>query len=1051
MVEYIRKRDGSIQRFLPEKIEFAIYRALKSVNIDDLPLATRLTQKVIEKIEKDKIPTVEEIQDIVENVLIENGLYDVAKSYILYREKRKQIRESKKILGIEDKLKLSVNSINVLRKRYLLRNEKGEIIETPDEMFGRVAKYVSMCEKEKDKYEEEFYNIMANLEFLPNSPTLMNAGTSLGQLSACFVLPVDDSIDGIFTTLKNMALIHKSGGGTGFSFSNLRPKGDIVGSTKGVASGPVSFMEIYDKATEIVKQGGKRRGANMGILNYNHPDIYEFITSKRKNILTNFNISVAVSDEFMEKVIKKEKYPLINPRNGEKVREVYANEVFDLISQSAWETGDPGLIYIDEINRHNPTPSLGKIEATNPCLSGDTWILTPDGPFKIKEIVGKFTAISLNGKFYHTNEDGFFYSGEKDVFKIITKKGYELKATEEHPLRSIQKITRYKTYEIWKKVKELKPGDKIILCNNREIYWKGDGKFEEGYLLGLLIGDGTFKKEIGIISVWGNNEGAKSVIYEVENASKILPYRKDFKGFIKVSNKREEYRLKMASIRDLAVKFGILPGRKIITEKVEKTGYEFYKGFIRGIFDADGTVVGNLKKGVSLRLWQKDINNLKIIQKMLLRMGIVSQIYKFRKSKGKKLLPDGKNGYKYYYVEDGYELVISKDNIEVFARKIGFGNIEKRKKLENLLNSFRRKLNRERFIDEIEKIEYCGREKVYDVQVPGINAFDANGFYVHNCGEQPLLPYESCNLGSINLTKILENGRINWEKLEKIIEISVRFLDDVIDVNKYPLPEIEKMTKANRKIGLGIMGWADLLLELKIPYGSDESFTLAGNLMRFINEKAFEYSVKLGREKGSFPNFEKSIYYNKVDALRNATRTTIAPTGSISIIANCSSGIEPIFGVAFIRNILEGTKFVEINPVFEKIAKEEKFLNAEILKEIIKTGSLKNVKDIPEEYKKIFLTALDIPPLLHLKMQSIFQKYTDNAVSKTVNLPYQATIEEVKEIFINGWKMKCKGVTVFRYGSKSSQVLSYGGPLEEIDYLILPEEISSCSKGICFY
>ena len=1051
MVEYIRKRDGSIQRFLPEKIEFAIYRALKSVNIDDLPLATRLTQKVIEKIEKDKIPTVEEIQDIVENVLIENGLYDVAKSYILYREKRKQIRESKKILGIEDKLKLSVNSINVLRKRYLLRNEKGEIIETPDEMFGRVAKYVSMCEKEKDKYEEEFYNIMANLEFLPNSPTLMNAGTSLGQLSACFVLPVEDSIDGIFTTLKNMALIHKSGGGTGFSFSNLRPKGDIVGSTKGVASGPVSFMEIYDKATEIVKQGGKRRGANMGILNYNHPDIYEFITSKRKNILTNFNISVAVSDEFMEKVIKKEKYPLINPRNGEKVREVYANEVFDLISQSAWEVGDPGLIYIDEINRHNPTPSIGKIEATNPCLSGNTWILTPDGPFKIKEIVGKFTAISLNGKFYHTNEDGFFYSGEKDVFKIITKKGYELKATEEHPLRSIQKITRYKTYEIWKKVKELKSGDKIILCNNRETYWKGDGKFEEGYLLGLLIGDGTLKKEIGIISVWGNNEGAKSVIYEAENASKILPHRKDFKGFIKVSNKREEYRLKMASIRDLAVKFGILPGRKIITEKVEKTGYEFYKGFIRGIFDADGTVVGNLKKGVSIRLWQKDINNIKIIQRMLLRMGIVSQIYKFRKCKGKKLLPDGKNGYKYYYVEDGHELVISKDNIEVFARKIGFGNIEKRKKLENLLNSFRRKLNRERFIDEIEKIEYCGREKVYDVQVPGINAFDANGFYVHNCGEQPLLPYESCNLGSINLTKILENGRINWEKLEKVIEIAVRFLDDVIDVNKYPLPEIEKMTKANRKIGLGIMGWADLLLELKIPYGSDESFTFAENLMRFINEKAFEYSVKIGREKGSFPNFEKSIYYNKVDALRNATRTTIAPTGSISIIANCSSGIEPIFGVAFVRNILEGTKFVEINPVFEKIAKEEKFLNAEILKEIIKTGSLKNIKDIPEEYKKIFLTALDIEPLKHLKMQSIFQKYTDNAVSKTVNLPYQATIEEVKEIFINGWKMKCKGVTVFRYGSKTSQVLSYGSSLEEIDYLILPEEISSCSKGICFY
>ncbi|MCM8818053.1 MAG: adenosylcobalamin-dependent ribonucleoside-diphosphate reductase [Candidatus Omnitrophica bacterium] len=686
MVEYIKKRDGSIVKFQPEKIEFAIYRALKSVNIDDFNLAIKLTSWVIEKIDKEKIPTVEEIQDIVEKVLIENGLYDVAKSYILYREKRKQIRESKKILGVEDKLKLSINAINVLRKRYLLRNEKGEIIETPEQLFRRVAKYVSSCEKEKSKYEEEFYKIMANLEFLPNSPTLMNAGTSLGQLSACFVLPVDDSLDGIFTTLKNMALIHKSGGGTGFSFSKLRPKGDVVGSTKGVASGPISFMEVYDKATEIVKQGGRRRGANMGILNYNHPDIYEFIISKRKHTLTNFNISVAVSDEFMEKVLKKEKYHLINPRNGEKVREVCANEIFDLICQTAWETGDPGIIYIDEINRNNPTPEVGQIESTNPC------------------------------------------------------------------------------------------------------------------------------------------------------------------------------------------------------------------------------------------------------------------------------------------------------------------------------------------------------------------------------GEQPLLAYESCNLGSINLTKIVEDGKINWTKLEKLIEIAVRFLDDVIDVNNYPVFEVEKITKANRKIGLGIMGWADLLFELKIPYGSDESFVLAENLMKFINEKAFEYSVLIGREKGSFPNFEKSIYYGKIDALRNATRTTIAPTGSISIIANCSSGIEPVFGIAFIRNILEGAKFIEINPVFEKTAKEDGFLNSFVIKEIIKTGSLKNIKRIPENYRNIFLTAFDIPPILHLKMQSAFQKYTDNAVSKTVNLPYESTIDEVKEIFINGWKLKCKGVTIFRYGSKESQVLYYGESLkEEIDYLTIEDEISSCSKGMCIY
>jgi len=371
-LEFIRKRDGSIQKFIPEKIEIAIYKALKEGGIDNHSLAKKLTEKVIEKISgKKEIPQVEEIQDIVENTLMENGYPEIARLYIIYREKRKQIRESKKILGVEDRLKLSVNAVHILRRRYLLRDENGEITETPEEMFERVATNVAESEVEykesKQEYTEKFYNLMSSLKFLPNSPTLMNAGTPLGQLSACFVLPVGDSIYEIFETLKNMALIHQSGGGTGFSFSKLRPKGDIVGSTKGVASGPVSFMEIFDKATEIVKQGGKRRGANMGILRIDHPDIYEFITAKRKNILTNFNISIAVPDEFFEKLKNKEEISLINPRNGEEVRRWKATELFELICMNAWETGDPGIIYIDEINRHNPTPEIGKIEATNPC------------------------------------------------------------------------------------------------------------------------------------------------------------------------------------------------------------------------------------------------------------------------------------------------------------------------------------------------------------------------------------------------------------------------------------------------------------------------------------------------------------------------------------------------------------------------------------------------------------------------------------------------------------------------------------------------------------
>jgi len=682
----IKKRDGSIQKFIPEKIETAIYKALKEGGIDNLSLARKLTEKVIEKISIET-PEVEEIQDIVENTLMENGYPEIARLYIIYREKRKRIRESKKILGVEDRLKLSVNAIHILRRRYLLRNENGEIIETPESLFERVAISVAESEIEykesKQEYAEKFYNLMTSLKFLPNSPTLMNAGTPLGQLSACFVLPVGDSIYEIFETLKNMALIHQSGGGTGFSFSKLRPKGDIVGSTKGVASGPVSFMEIFDKATEIVKQGGKRRGANMGILRIDHPDIYEFITAKRRNILTNFNISVAVPDTFFEKIKKKEQISLINPRDGKEVRKWKATELFDLICINAWETGDPGIIYIDEINRHNPTPEIGPIEATNPC------------------------------------------------------------------------------------------------------------------------------------------------------------------------------------------------------------------------------------------------------------------------------------------------------------------------------------------------------------------------------GEEPLLPYESCNLGSINLTKFIKNRKIDWDELKNTVEISVRFLDDVIDVNRFPVKEIEKMTKGNRKIGLGIMGWADLLFELGIPYGSEESYKLASEIMKFINETAFRYSVYLGKIKGSFPNFEKSIYRGKVDYLRNATRTTIAPTGTISIIANCSSGIEPAFAIAYIRKILGGTDFLEINPVFEKKGKEKKILSPSILKEIVTDGSLKNIKGIPDEIKNVFVTAFDLPPEIHLKMQAVFQKYTDNAVSKTVNLPENSTIEDVKKIFLLGYKLKCKGVTVFRYGSKTQQVLFRGDEFsEEMDFL---EEFLTCKKGDCYY
>ena len=503
--------------------------------------------------------------------------------------------------------------------------------------------------------------MMAKLEFIPNTPTLFNAGTDISQLSACFVLPVGDSLDGIFSTVKNMALIEQTGGGVGFDFSELRPRGDIVRSTKGVASGPVSFMRIFDTATEVIKAGGKRRGAMMGILRVDHPDVLEFITAKQNpTFLSNFNVSVAVTDEFMQAVESDKEYWLVNPRNKEKVKLLKAREVWNLMARSAWASGDPGIVFIDEINRYNPTPKVGRIQSTNPC------------------------------------------------------------------------------------------------------------------------------------------------------------------------------------------------------------------------------------------------------------------------------------------------------------------------------------------------------------------------------GEQPLLPYESCNLGSINLSRMVESGKINWEKLRETVRNAVHFLDNVVDANVYPLKEIADITRANRKIGLGVMGFADMLIMLGVPYDSEEALKLGEQVMQFIEEEAHKKSREIAEKRGSFPNFEESIWKEKYSAFRNATVTTVAPTGTISIIAGCSSGIEPLFAVSFMRNVLGGARLFETNALFEETAKARGFYSAKLLEEIARTGSVQKIGGVPEDVKRIFVTALDIEPVWHIRMQAAFQKNTDNAVSKTVNLPNQAKVEDVKEIYDLAYKLKCKGVTVFRYGSKPEQVLYIG-------------------------
>ena len=672
------------------QIAKAIFAAAESMGMANRDQIEQLTGEVIERLERPQplpgmehlvprtrpkkkrpVPSDSEIRSIVRDILAGEG-----------QVKREEVQPKMETTIVKPKLPagggvaLTENALRVLGKRYLQKDKQGQVIETPDQMFRRVAQAVASADliynskADVKAREEEFYQLMTSLEFLPNSPTLMNAGRELGQLSACFVLPVDDSMESIFNAVKYTALIHKSGGGTGFSFSRLRPEKDRVGSTGGVASGPVSFMRAFDTATDVIKQGGMRRGANMAILNVDHPDIMRFIVAKDDpHAFTNFNLSVAVTTEFMEAVKSSADYNLVNPHTREVVGKLKAKDVFDKMVDMAWKTGDPGIIFIDRINRDNPTPHLGRIESTNPC------------------------------------------------------------------------------------------------------------------------------------------------------------------------------------------------------------------------------------------------------------------------------------------------------------------------------------------------------------------------------GEQPLLPYESCNLGSVNLAKMLRtiNGRteIDYPKLASTVKIAVRFLDNVIDVNKFPLPEIGEMTRKTRKIGLGVMGLADMSIQLGIPYDSDEALKLAEDVMTKISYEATEASKELAKERGVFPAFEGSKYADEGLRVRNASLTTIAPTGTLSIIAGCSSGIEPLFALSYTRNILDGAQLVEVNPYFEALAKEEGFYSEELMQRLAAGAKLHDMEGVPDRVKRLFVTAHEISPEWHVKMQAAFQKSTHNAVSKTVNFPQEATRDDVARVYMLAYEQGLKGTTIYRDRSRETQVLTTGKEEEE--------------------
>lgn len=940
------------------------------------------------------------------------------------------------------------NAEIVLRKRYLRKGEDGEPMEDPKQLFWRIAASIA---GEEEKYKNStcksedlarrFYSLMTEYKFLPNSPTIMNAGTDLGQLAACFVLPVGDSMEEIFEAIKDAALIHKSGGGTGFSFSRLRPQDSRVGSTGGIASGPLSFLRIFNTATEQVKQGGTRRGANMGILRVDHPDILDFIKAKeRDGDLNNFNLSVALTEKFMQAVEHNEDYPLLAPHTGKEKDRLNAREVFALLVRKAWESGDPGIVFLDRINRDNPTPKQGEIESTNPCVTGDTFVCTAHGPRRVADLIGrKFTAI-VNGRPFSSAAEGFFSTGRKSVYSLTTEEGFRLRLTGDHPVYRAASVKRKTVQKEWVRAEELTPGDRIVLNDHRDFSgWEGKYGANEGYLLGLLVGDGVLKEDKAVISCWPRAEAANGdglpqsgIMHSALKCAHGLAHRRDFAGWQKVEG-RGEYRLSLGSIKSVCLDLDMSPGNKCITPELEECSSDFCASFLSGLFDADGSVQGSFAKGHSIRLAQSDEDSLLAAQRMLLRLGIKSVIYQNRRPEGETSLPDGKGGRRNYPVRTQHELVISKSNMEVFARRIGFRDEDKNSRLQQVLKGYTRGVYPERFLATVHCLKPEGEEEVFDVRIPGANCFDANGLVVHNCGEQPLLPYEACNLGSINLARFYSPsaGDVDYQELKKAIHLSVRFLDNVIDASRYPLEEITETVHKNRKIGLGIMGWADLLYQMRIPYDSYEALSLGENLMDFFQKESWSASKVLAGERGPFPAYPDSVFAEQnFGPYRNATTTTIAPTGTLSIIAGCSSGVEPLFALSFTRQVMDGEKLLEVNPYFEKALKEDQSYSPKLMEDVARKGTVRDMDFLDPEIRNVFVTSMDIEPEVHLKMQAAFQKYTDNAVSKTVNLPNSATQEDIWRIYWMAYENGCKGVTVYRDGCKSAQVLSTGEGVE---------------------
>ena len=981
----------------------------------------------------------------------------------------------------EQPIPLTNNARVVLMKRYVRRGPDGQPSESVEGMFRRVARAVAAPDRDHGAdagtTEQAFYRLLTELRFFPNSPTFTGAGTPLGQLAACFVLPISDDMGrdsaGIFQTLRDAALIQQTGGGNGFSFGHLRSKGTYVASSAGQATGPVGFLRVYDKAFGEIAQGGTRRGANMAVLPVHHPDIIDFINCKvSEDQITNFNISVGITDKFMEAVRDDTDFELIAPQNGTVQKTVRAREVFTAIVKNAYRNGEPGVLFLDAANRSNPVPHLYALEATNPCITGETLIYTVNGLRRADELAahGQAQPVVIDGRFgteTHLPASTVFPTGIKEVLRLLTREGYEVRLTANHQVM---------TSRGWVAAGRLQPGDRVHILNRQGGFGTG-GSLEAGRVLGWLVGDGTITAVRAVLSFFGEEKQelaplfAQSVTQLVEREAQLRAYPV---GIIQVAD-RDEARVASERLKSWAAEFGLTT----TTQKLQVPGGVLagcelmQRGFLQALFTADGYVNDGGEKGCSVRLSSSHLPLLKDVQRLLLNFGIASHIYEERRTGGYRPMPDGKGSKKEYFHKPQHELAVSKTNLTTFADRIGFLTDAKQVKLAAYLSRMQRGPYAESFLATVKAVEPDGCEMVYDLQQPHTHSFIANGLVVHNCGEQWLGPYENCCLGSINLAQHMKvvnsEAQVDWKKLQESIVLSTHFLDNVVTANQYvpAVPQLQEAAHRARRIGLGIMGLGDLMYHLGIRYGSEEAQAFASHVMEFVRYHSMKTSVQMAKDRGAFPAIEGSLYdpknlkwtppqslveyrhdwgrpaidWNEIvqgiqqHGIRNAAQTTVAPTGTIATVAGCEAyGCEPVFALAYLRHVVDAeasgkdgrTTLTYASPLFEQAlikANVDAATRQRIYDEVMNHGTCQNVKEVPEAVRHAFVVSADITPDEHVRMQAAIQAFVDNSISKTCNFPENTQEEDVAKAYFLAWELGCKGLTVYVTGSRDKVVL----------------------------